>query len=190
MSSKPLVDLSQIVGVTKPLTRVDGFALVAGDRFYRTSDGIEFYWTGTVWASTQLFTHTFGTVSTSGGGYTQSNLEIPNDFNCLITGFRIQGRIDGSTNNASDYWTFSPKLAAGFAFPGLSVISTQGITYAQFDNIWLKQNYSYLIALDVGATLNATDWGTRPIGIGCEWSTVGTPSSIGFQQITTYRLAI
>lgn len=48
-------DPSQIISGTKPTTRVDGSALLNGDRWYNPTSGIEGFWNGTLWLSTTLY---------------------------------------------------------------------------------------------------------------------------------------
>jgi hypothetical protein len=61
LNSKALPDGALINGVanfyraTKPLTRVDGSALVIGDRWFNPSTGEDWFWNGTYFLSTQLF---------------------------------------------------------------------------------------------------------------------------------------
>ena len=54
---------------TKPLTRIDGSPLVAGDRWWNTSDRTDWFWNGTYWLSTQSYgprgSNTFTTPSAS-----------------------------------------------------------------------------------------------------------------------------
>ena len=45
----------QFVQTTKPTERSAGVALVAGDRWYKTDDGTEWFWNGTYWLTRQVY---------------------------------------------------------------------------------------------------------------------------------------
>jgi hypothetical protein len=66
-----LVNGSRINGVehiyqtSKPTTRVDGSALVIGDRWWKTDDGTEWYWNGTYWLTETYIQNAHGHQSTT-----------------------------------------------------------------------------------------------------------------------------
>lgn len=47
--------VEHIYQTTKPTTRVDGSALVARDKWYKTDDGTEWFWNGTYWLSPPIW---------------------------------------------------------------------------------------------------------------------------------------
>jgi hypothetical protein len=57
--------VEHIYQTTKPTTRVDGSALVARDKWYKTDDGTEWFWNGTYWLSPERNWHGYltGTLS-------------------------------------------------------------------------------------------------------------------------------
>ena len=102
---------SRIAGVehfyqtAKPITRGDGSALVAGDRWWKVDDGTEWFWNGTYWLSEAKFRVTLPrfsttTASVSYVAYHTPTQPIPVDYAFIesITGFLSTASQDAANN--------------------------------------------------------------------------------------------
>ena len=94
---------------TKPTTRVDGSALVAGDRWYKIDDGTEWFWNSTYWLSpVQTLSHPqlVNITSTSNA----FSLSIPSDGSVFISEVFLYSLVS-TPNDASNYWNFAVEIS-------------------------------------------------------------------------------
>ena len=90
---------------TKPLTRVDGSALVIGDRWVNPSTGVEGFWNGTYWVSelktqTASISHTYtSTVNQGATGIIVDNSAY--DLLLISTALRFN---TAGTVSGTNYW--------------------------------------------------------------------------------------
>lgn len=81
----------------------------AGDRYYRTDRGIEYYYDGTRWLSTQVFLHPFGSLdnqSATATALTGRGVLWGPTYDCWVVNVRFWILVSG-TNNGTSYWSFA-----------------------------------------------------------------------------------
>jgi hypothetical protein len=88
---------------TKPITRVDGSALVVGDKWYNPVSGIEGFWNGTLWLSSLYLLNS----TTGAGNYTSLagilNLILPIPKSNFVDGMHIKSfALTGKLSAAND----------------------------------------------------------------------------------------
>lgn len=90
-----------------PTTRPDGSALVARDKWYNTSTGVEGFWNGTYWLTNQILA---ASVPVGNVGTTQSvlaaDLLVPSG-NIFVLDHIVHGTEAVAPQNLTDYWDFS-----------------------------------------------------------------------------------
>jgi hypothetical protein len=99
---------------TKPITRVDGSALVVGDLWFNPSTQVQAAWNGTYWLTTQRFTSFAGTtpggltaaLSNQVGSFTSSQLNN----GLFIWRHIVSGAVANVPQDVSNYWTFNIRL--------------------------------------------------------------------------------
>jgi hypothetical protein len=101
----------QFVQTTKPTERSAGVALVAGDRWYKTDDGTEWFWNGSYWLSLeekrQSITTTVSETSTV-------TLPVNSQKSIFIEKITVKSFVK-NYNNASNYWSGSVDLNEEFS---------------------------------------------------------------------------
>jgi hypothetical protein len=91
------------IQTAKPTQRRDGSALVVGDRWWSTLDNAWFYWSGTYWLSSQLFSAPAplgGSASLSIGSLPQVAPQI------FLESIIVHALFNGPQNTA-DWWKFT-----------------------------------------------------------------------------------
>jgi len=97
---------------TPPTTRVDGSALVDGDRWWNPSTQTNGFWNGTYWLTTQQYVSQFNVnsaalvfdISSSGNNLLHGMVPITEDF--FAESVTLQVLTNGSTFDSNNYWTF------------------------------------------------------------------------------------
>ena len=160
---------------TKPTERSAGVALVAGDRWYNTSNGIWWFWNGTYWLSNQLFVVQGAVVSLIGSNnYMDSRGEaiVFSDFNSIFVE-RAQVVWVYTSYSASNYWQFQVNIVTGtfttLVMPTYTTTSGAG---------------SYELAVNTAYTFTSD----YPLGIRLWAVKVGSPGSATFAEGYRYRL--
>jgi len=147
--SSPYIDLSQIVNASKPTTRIDGSALVTGDRWYSPTTGIEATWNGTYWLSpmqTANFINIPSTNLVTAGG-AQFFYAFPQANNLYLIDFCITF-YNNSYFNAIDANNF---LTVTFTrLMNLGNGSSLSQTYNTFSGAGAKENTSYAGRSNIG----------------------------------------
>jgi len=155
-------------------------AKATGDRYWRTDLGMEFYWDGTRWLSTQLFAEPFGgvrkllswAVSSPNPDLDNTLMTLDNDL--WVVACYVSAGFSG-TNNGSNYWTFT---FGTFDTSGSSVTALGNVTTAADTQGNVTRH-----KLTVGALA-----GTTATYIQMEGSWTGTPGSIFAWGMFTYRI--
>lgn len=163
---------------TKPTTRVDGSALVVGDRWYKIDDGTEWFWNGTYWLSVcqKTLSHPQLTnVSSTGFSFPDS---IPSKGSVFIENVFCYS-IVLTTNNNSDYWIVA-----------VSICSTQniGINVATF--LTDQDNANQRLGKEVIAnTVVASKFDTTESGLvlRLNWTKIGNPNFLYAAVSLNYR---
>ena len=96
--------IEHIYQAAKPTTRVDGSALVVGDRWYKPSIQTELIWNGTYWLSATTFLITAFQAS----AYTATYGTFTPDFGYLIEKVSLRGYL--GSRNATNYYTYSFRI--------------------------------------------------------------------------------
>jgi hypothetical protein len=160
--NNPLANGTLINGVanfytsTKPTARINGSALVVGDKWYNPSTGVDGFWNGTYWLSDQQHVQT-GSSPFNPPNVTQHQFAegafYPNVF---IETAVVSGAIANSPQDSTNYWTFTfcASTTTGFFWAILKSITDLNLS-----------NYYYSFPVNV-LVLNAThfDWYVDKIG--------------------------
>ena len=142
-----------------------------GDRYWRTDLGMEFYWDGTRWVTTTLYSVPVATqtLAMTVGGYSASTtLRVADPhptLSCYVVNFWA-GTYVITTNDAAKYWTLALGGVAG------STISTVSNATAAL----------VLESAAVGAVVAPTGW------IQCDITKVSTPGALFTTPQMSYRL--
>jgi hypothetical protein len=75
-----------------------------GERFWRTDEGIEWYWNGTYWLSCEVFLQSSGYYAISSSTYPEQPSTMAFGYNAYLLTARAAGYNAGNT--AAAYWTF------------------------------------------------------------------------------------
>ena len=117
----------QFVQNTKPTQRAAGVPLVAGDRWYKTDDGTEWFWNGTYWCGS-IIEDVVPVGPRSSGALpdnTNSNFTLPVRRPFLLQNVKWRfGAVDGN-HSVTNHWVFSFREAKG----GGAANNTQLLSY-------------------------------------------------------------
>jgi hypothetical protein len=111
----------QFVQTTKPTERSAGVALVAGDRWYKTDDGTEWFWNGTYWLSLTEFLLSIPEIVGQTANQVLQGSSAATTGSIFVERLVHQTAVQNSTNTATDYWT----LAVQVSGVSTTTISTQ-----------------------------------------------------------------
>jgi hypothetical protein len=117
--------VEHIYQTSKPTTRVDGSALVASDRWWKTNDGTEWFWNGTYWLSSFRFRTWTGRLSASATAAVSltAGSTLPADFFVHSISLSTSG-----VHTLTDHYTFEfgyGALASPASYFSNSLISTE-----------------------------------------------------------------
>lgn len=145
-----------------------------GDRYYRTDSGLEFFWDGTRWKTTTLYSMQIAPIDTTfpaTSGFSGRVSLWSSDYEIwLISAYAVT--YVSTTNNGSNYWV-------------LSVIGA--VTNTTYDS-------SLTTAADSAGTYTghkvslAQTAGSTERGINITWTKAGSPGGIYAPTMITYRL--
>lgn len=175
---------ANFVRATKPLTRINGSALVADDRWHDTTTNTDWFWNGTYWASLEVFTAPStlsGTSSQSATGgnappYCGLGLRQP----ILLVSVSYLVRILG-THDASNNWTIQAN-----SFNGAGQTANVGSPINTFTT-WSLANSSTWVQREV--PLLNTYFGTDFYDIRFTYTRNGTPANFAWSfAALNYRL--
>lgn len=182
--------IAHFIRATKPTVRVDGSSLVVRDRWYNTTDGTAWFWSGLFWLSEKRSissqTYTFSSSST------QDPILFPNfSYNYLAASVDFVGHISGTVSNpSSNYWTITvskrnASAVQSFAVP--IVLSTQGFSYTNGDTIRRTQSIDEV--LFVSSTVNLGNSSISAArGLYISVAKIGTPPNITGGIAFSYHL--
>ena len=166
--------VAHFVRTTKPTTRIDGSALVVGDRWYKANDGTEWFWNGTYWLSSTEYTVGFASRSLT-ANHTPSfaNTFVPDwDFSSQLFFTKYKSIYTLGTADASNYWEVGIlRLWNGYdigSIVRLNTPATEGVVTATL-------NVVGIIRLISG------------FGFGVRIYKIGNPSTLDINQAWTYR---
>ena len=169
----------QFVQNTKPTQRAAGVPLVAGDRWFNTSNGIWWFWNETYWLSNQLFVVQGAVVSQSfSNSFVDSRGEaiVFSDFNSIFVE-RAQVVWEYTSYSESNYWQFSVMTDRG------NIISPL-VDYFMLPFTTTSGAGSYELAVNTAYTFTSDyPWGIRLWAI-----KVGSPGNVTFAEGYRYRL--
>jgi hypothetical protein len=162
---------------TKPITRVDGSALVVGDRWYKTNDGTEWFWNGTYWLSSTLNVRS-GTVLIA--GYSNSLFAISEGaLPTTHTNFfveKVGAMWDCSLITEVNYWQLQVSLHV-FPNSATTILPTFDIT-----------TDSGRYEIDKNTAYDLSDRLTPGIRV---WAfKIGSPGALQASEYYTYRLIL
>ena len=110
--------------------------LTAGDRYWRTDLRMEFFWDGTQWVSTQVFSAPLQYPDTSGVGGNTTADEVRGGLtydgglsSAYVEDVVVNGLV-ATSNNGSNYWPFSVRRVDGGTATALVTSSTASWTVA------------------------------------------------------------
>lgn len=161
-----------------------------GDRYWRTDLGMEAYWDGTRWLTTQLFDWTSNPsidTSMSTGGYTVDAVGAMftpwfTTYDLYVTRWDASLRVDASNsgNTGSHYWTCALQV-------GTSANSYTTLSGATVNTSAISANVNTAFTASVGQLWTP---GTNPIGR-CLLSKTGTPGKLVYAAfVARYRLVL
>ena len=148
--------VAHFVRTTKPTVRIDGSALVVGDRWYKPSDSTEWVWNGTYWLSESVYPISVASVyGNSSSPQVIRSESIPSSNGLLVTGLTSQIAVLNANPTSTNYWTASVSLS------GVSVatLSTQNAATYPHNSTTPNIVVPARSAIPVGGTLTATPLG-------------------------------
>jgi hypothetical protein len=156
--------------------------VAAGDRFYRTDLGMEFFYDGTRWLSTEVFVSVLGgaqgggsiSASTNNNGYSAVDLLGGSDFWMLNVATTFYVLTGGTALAAGHAWTATIERTAegSGGFPAVVVqVLNSGV------------NGGRRLVAAINALAGATCTGFRQ-----SITKTGTPGAIFVQTVVTYRI--
>lgn len=161
-----LLGQEQFNQAARPTVRRDGSALVAGDRWYDTTDGLWWRWDGTYWKSDLITFSVDGPVLSASSSI---GLLAINDYDLWLRNLTVITGFTSGTHTGSDYWDV--KLRAfnqgRSSFDQSSVLNTLGCsnTNASFLTFPLNSHVDLsalgLNYFDVALSKNASAPNTR-----------------------------
>ena len=167
----------QFVQDTAPTQRAVGVPLVAGDRWYKTDDGTEWFWNGTYWLS-QIISQPatgFDYDCTSSSILTIFPFSMPSSSAILISGLWLRLRIVSGLHDTTNNWTISFEVA------GISGLLGAKNSFTDY-SIPLN-TLSHLRELPLTPPFFANSSMTR----GVVWVTKnGSPGNINLSSLTLY----
>jgi hypothetical protein len=117
-----------------PATRNDGTALVADDLWYETDTNILWFWNGTYWLSTQLFTENFS-ISGAAASATLSHHSIEpmaTQHDLFLVDLNASMYV-ATTNTGSAYWSIEwRRVTAAYGQVALASLNTTAIAADTF----------------------------------------------------------
>jgi hypothetical protein len=168
---------------TKPTVRVDGSALVAGDRWYNIATRESWFWNGTYWLSQEKYLLSYGNVNnTASPSATAYPFPRRNIFLESVTYSVLLGNV----NNSTDYYTVQARLqtsdppSGGSAFT-IATFSTQGEPPSSFYTSEQVINSAFISTSTTGTAL----WNSTSSIL----TTFGAPTTNGHARFTyAYRI--
>ena len=116
--------IEHIYQAAKPTTRIDGSALVSGDRWYNPSTGIDGFWNGTYWLSLNKLLLSLPAIEGQTSNQSLLGSAAAYTGSIFLQELIHQTAVLNSTNTATNYWT----LAVNVSGILVSTISTQNAT--------------------------------------------------------------
>jgi hypothetical protein len=141
-----------------------------GDRYWRTDLGMEFYWDGTRWVSTTLYTLNTDYVANPTTGVSFSALSsLKGTFGTLwLVDMHARSYV-ASTNDGSKYWTVA------------LVANSNGSTVSSFTTAGDSINTSYAKSVAIGATSTEDGWSFAA-------TKTSTPGALYISLVLTFRI--
>ena len=138
---------------TNPTTRIDGSALVVGDKLYRTDLRIDAFWNGTYWLGLQLRSANYASSPSPLAGLfplTELN-RTPTGFSgVFVETFNIGGELFVAPQTGADFWDF---ILTVYTTTGIPINASQ-FTSKLIDTTTARWVFSAAINTAVIATLN------------------------------------
>lgn len=141
---------------TNPTTRIDGSALVVGDKLYRTDLRIDAFWNGTYWLGLQLRSANYASpASPVAGSFALTELNrTPTGFSgVFVESFNIGGELFNAPQTGADFWDFTLVLYTAATI----VINASQFTSKLIDTTTARWAFSAAINTAAIGTLNWTD---------------------------------
>ena len=137
----------QFVQTTKPTQRAVGVSLVAGDRWYNTSNGTEWFWNGTYWLSPEINIESSTTwVGAQGNGGVGFSLPLKQSPSNTVFVKTIIGNINiNAANNGSNYYVFTFSVS----FPGAAIgsLNTSSLNVALPTRVSVKSDLNIAVSI-------------------------------------------
>ena len=146
---------------TKPTQRAAGVPLVAGDRWFNTSNGTEWFWNGTYWLSQNLYKLRAWTGSAGATGTVHSLTDSPVDVaNVFFEKNIISSALMVSPQDSSNYWeyywnTYSTPDLAGVGYTTSNLIANGTTNNTIFSVTINTAVFSFLFADGVFAKVGS-----------------------------------
>lgn len=142
-----------------------------GDRYWRTDLGMEFYWDGTRWVSTTLYTMQLngtGATLSASGTFGSCGIWEPT-YAVWLVDFRVSGYI-GATNTGSAYWGFEFRRISD----DTSLAAALNTSAASANGMWAGVSAIGAVSTDLGFYTAAIK--------------TSSPSNFAPQAFVTYRI--
>lgn len=168
--SAPYIDLGQIINASKPTARVDGSALVVGDRWVNSATGEQWFWNGTYWLS-----HVMTNVLRPSGITDNANLTIPliPSRQLFLRNVVFGASIPPTSLDASNFWTIT--FATTFSGDWTSQVSTSVVYNNSSQAI---NNRPFLINANLNFATSLGSLSQYPDTYRISFVKTGNPSSI------------
>lgn len=156
---------AHFVRSTKPATRVDGSALAVNDKWYDTTNRLDWYWNGTYWLSSRMyFQATFQNNVASSFYWNYRYWYFVDNFNMFLHSFWVESRISASLPTG---WSHNTLIypASNAATPIWS--NTNSITFVdRFNNFqFAYAKVATNLYMPTNASTNADPYRAAQIGL-------------------------
>ena len=144
------MDLTQIISATKPTVRVDGSALVVGDRWVNTTDFVNCFWNGTFWLGTAIISSSNTITATSNaapGAFTGIAAPVGSQ---IFLDFAFASYLNSSASPAINYYQLNLCTRQNWISATVTRGSIDGTSASYVGNATVAINTALTVGVNAG----------------------------------------